>query len=238
MTEEQKLKMQEGRAKSIADKKIKEEEENEKKVQKEVEHEETKAKVDELTELVKRLQEELKAKNPEVVQIAVDEGKVYLRWQAECSPDNVLDLGAYGQITGQTGTTIVPKAEWSRFYTPYTRKLLEKRKLIVVKGFDEEEREMYNVDYKDGEILDQKAFRKLLDMGRDLIAIFPALCDSHKEMIAMRFREGYDVGHPSARDRDLILALNKLSQNDKNKKGLFHSIILLMNDKEATILES
>lgn len=192
--------------------------------------------VESLKQLVKQLQDQLAAQKPHVVQVMADTEKVVLRFQAEVADDNVATFGPegmYGQVTGKTGTITVPKSEWSRFYNESVRNMIYRRWLIVLSGMDEQERELYGCNYKPGEVLDEMAFHKMLDLGRDLVAVFPDLCDAHKEMVANRFLTAWMDGDPRAMDRDLIVALNELSKDEKHKKGMFVPIIEGLNAKDA-----
>ena len=192
--------------------------------------------IEALKALVKQLQEQLAAQKPHVVQVMADSEKVVMRFQAEVADDNVAMFGPegmYGQVTGKTGTVTVPKSEWSRFYNESVRNMIARRWLIVLSGMDERERELYGCSYKPGEVLDENAFHKLLDLGRDLIAVFPALCEAHKEMVASRFLTAWLDGDERAMDRDLVVALNELSKDEKHKKGMFVPIIEGLNAKDA-----
>ena len=197
-----------------------------------------------LRAMVIQLQEQLANQRPQVVQVMADTERVVMRFQAAVADDNVAVFGPdgmYGQVTGKTGVVSVPKAEWSRFYNESVRNMINRRWLVVLSGFDDSDRLLYNCAYKPGEVLDEMAFHKLLDMGRDLIAVFPALCEDHKAMVASQFIEAWDAGDHRAQDRDLIVALNEMSKddfrgldkNDPRKKGLFWPIIDAMNEKEA-----
>ena len=184
--------------------------------------------VSEMREMLERMQ------SPQVVQVTASTEKVTLRFQSECSDENTASFGPngiYGQITGKTGTLTVPKTEWSRFLTSPVRYLLDTRQLIVLSGLSEEEMDLYGVNYREGELLDRKAFMKLLDLGDELLEIFPGLCDSHKQMIAKRFLDAYVNGDPRAMNRDLIVKLNDLSKAG-GKKGLFNAIIKDMNKQD------
>lgn len=192
--------------------------------------------IEALKALVKQLQEQLAAQKPHVVQVMADSEKVVMRFQAEVADDNVAMFGPegmYGQVTGKTGTVTVPKSEWSRFYNESVRNMIARRWLIVLSGMNERERELYGCSYKPGEVLDENAFHKLLDLGRDLIAVFPALCEAHKEMVASRFLTAWLDGDERAMDRDLVVALNELSKDEKHKKGMFVPIIEGLNAKDA-----
>lgn len=202
--------------------------------------------VAELRAMVRALQQQLASQSPQIVQVMADTEKVVMRWQAEVADDNVAVFGAsgmYGQVTGKTGTVIVPKADWSRFYTTSVKGYIDSRWLIVLSGLDDDERERYGCKYRESEILDEKAFYKLLDMGRELLAVFPKLCRSHKEMVATAFLTAYEDGDARVKDRELIVALNELSKEeykdepktDRRRRGLFVKIIEDMNAKDTEI---
>lgn len=200
--------------------------------------------IDELKALVRSLQQELADRRPQVVQVMADTERVVMRFQAEVADDNRTVFGPdgmYGMVTGKTGTITVPKSEWSRFYNESVRGMIDRRWLIVLSGMDEKDRAVYGCDYKEGELLDEMAFLKLLDMGRDLIAVFPALCPEHQAMVASRFITAFGAGDARAKDRELIVALNEMSKepyrdagkNEPRKKGLFWPIIEEMNAEDA-----
>ena len=132
---------------------------------------------------------------PQVIQYSGDSEKVIMRFQAEVADDNVAEFGQggmFGKVTGKRGTIQIPKSEFSRFYTEQTKWMMEKRWLIVLSGMTDEERELYGVKYRPGEVLDDMAFAKMLDMSDDeMLKTFPALCESCREMVARRFRDAY-----------------------------------------------
>ena len=203
-------------------------------------------KVAQLEEMVRRLQEQLANRDPQIIQVMNDGEKVVMRFQSECADDNLAIFGPngmYGQVTGKVGRVVVPKSEWSRFYTSEMRYLLDTRQLIVLSGMSEDEREAYGVNYRPGEVLDEKAFRKLVDLGDELLVIYPKLCLAHKEMIARRFIDAYMQGNPKAHDRALVTALNELSKpdyanlpaKDPRRLGAFYPVIEMMNEKEAQV---
>lgn len=198
----------------------------------------------ELKNMVKQLQDELAARKPQIVQVMADTERVVMRFQAEVADDNVAIFGPdgmYGQVTGKAGTVAVPKSEWSRFYNESVRNMISRRWLVVLSGMDEQERELYGCNYKQGEILDDMAFHRLLDMGRELVAIFPALCPDHQEMVASRFITAWNDNDPRVKDRELVVALNEMSKenfktadkNDLRRKGLFWPIIDGLNAEDA-----
>lgn len=199
--------------------------------------------VDQLEAMVRQLQQELAQRSPQIVQVMGDTEKVVMRFQADVADDNVAVFGPngmFGQVTGKTGTVIVPKNDWSRFYNESVRRMIDNRWLVVLSGMNETERDLYRCSYKEGEVLDEKAFNGLLDMGRDLLAVFPALCPYHQEMVARRFAEGWRNGDARTKDRDLIVSLNEMSKKtyenmpktDPRKKGMFKPIIEEMNEAD------
>lgn len=171
---------------------------------------------------------------PQIVQIAQSEEKVHFLWQAEVADDNVVlfgDGGMYGRITGKSGSFYVPKSDLSRIMDSLNRHFLEKRWLIIVSGLNEEERETLGVDYKEGEILDKKAFKQMLELGDEIIPIYAELCDGHKEMVAKRYYEAFKAGRKHPRER--IVALKDASGSCEGAAAAFKAIIEEMNAAEA-----
>lgn len=182
---------------------------------------------------------------PQVIQYSGDSEKVIMRFQAEVADDNVAEFGQggmFGKVTGKRGTIQIPKSEFSRFYTEQTKWMMEKRWLIVLSGMTDEERELYGVKYRPGEVLDDMAFAKMLDMSDDeMLKTFPALCESCREMVARRFSDAYSKrDHRVVGRLDLVRALNRMSKEDYNglpdndlrKKGLFATLLSDMADEE------
>lgn len=184
--------------------------------------------------------------NTQIVNVVQDTEKVILRWQAEVADDNTEIFGAngmYGQVTGKTGKVIVPKSEWSRFYTDSVRWRIDNRWLIVLSGLTDEEREIYHCNYKPGEVLDEQAFSKLIDLGDELLDIFPDLCIANQEFVAQRFIQAWNDGRITNADRQLVTKLNEMSKEayaaadipdtDRRKKGAFIPLIEWMNAKDT-----
>lgn len=197
-----------------------------------------------LREMVEQLRRELaEAKQPQVVQmVSQSSEKVVMRFQAEVADDNVAVFGPnglYGQVTGKRGTVVVPKDEWSRFYNESVRRMIDRRWLVVLSGLTEEERVMFHCDYRPGELLDEQAFAKLLDLGKDLLGLFPQLCPYHQEMVGRAFWDAWEAGDPRAQDRDLVAALNELSKQAAESgaegtypKGVFRPVLEAMNARD------
>ena len=199
--------------------------------------------VEALKETVAKLQEQLQAALSAKAAQPAQVIKVTMRFQGEVADVYVAVFcpsGLYGQVTGKMGTVVVPKAEWSRFYTDSVRRMIDRRWLVVLTGMSEDERKLFHCAYKKGEVLDEKAFAGLLDMGEELLKIFPELCISHQRMVGKAFWEAYNQGDSRANDRTLIVKLNELSKKaaagsgDKLlEKGVFNPVIEAMNKKDA-----
>ena len=191
-----------------------------------------KAAADAVTDALKSMQKQ--AAVPQVVQLAGETEKVHFLWQAEVAEDNTVhfgDGGMYGSIVGKTGSFYVPKSDLSRVLTNINRKFLKDRWLVIVSGLDDEERETLGVDYKEGEILDRKAFAKMVELGDKMIEIYPALCEGHKRMVAQRYADAFAQGSPYV-TRNLVVALNNLSKRKGHERGDFMPIIEAMNAQD------
>ena len=181
-------------------------------------------------ELLKAELAQAKAVQPQIIVAAPDNGeRVHFLWQAEVASDNVVEFGdggMYGRIVGRTGSFYVPKNDMSRILDSAARYYLDSRWLIVVSGLTEDEREALGVNYREGEILDTKAFQRITELSKEeLLEIYPELCESHKEMIAKRFYEAYTSGNPV--ERDTVVALNSIEPSEA-----FKAIINGMNEDD------
>ena len=187
------------------------------------------------------------AEQPKVVQVSTEKEMVRLLFLDDCSDDNVLAFGVngkFGSITGPVGYLNVTKEAFlGEFRDNLVQMLLASRKLIVLDGLTDEEREMHGVKYADGEVMDERLFRSILDHIEELPNIYKKLCPSMKQIVATRFQTGFDVGDPRVlRNRDVIVKLNKISKKDfadapaedPRKNGLFINIVqgLNKNDEE------
>lgn len=171
----------------------------------------------------------------QIVQYGADAQKVQFLWMAEVADDNTVqfgDGGMYGSIVGKTGSFYVPKNDLSRILTSMNRKFLEDRWLIVVNGLTDEERETLGVDYKEGEVLDRKAFAKMVELGDKLLELYPALCEGHKQMVAQRYADAFAAGSPYV-TRERAVKLNDLSRRKGHERGDFIHIIEEMNERDA-----
>lgn len=194
----------------------------------------------EQNEMLQKQMEQLQAQllamqKPQVIQVAADTERVYFLWQAEVADYNLVTFGPggmYGSITGKTGTFSVPKNELSRILDNRTRGFIQKRWLIVLDGLTDDERESLGVAYKEGEILDRKAFERMVDIPKDAICeIYSKLCLSHKEMVARRFYEAWTNRNENV-TRDKVLALRRMTKDMGLDIQAFQQILKEMNANE------
>jgi len=172
---------------------------------------------------------------PQVVQISADVEKVHFLWQAEVAPDNRLSIGGassgYAPIIGKYGEFVIPKTELSRVMDGQFREWMRRRWIIVVDGMTDEEREIYGVAYKDGELLDKMAFAKMVELEDKIIDIYPKLCPGHREMVAKRYYEAFIAKNPHVR-RDVVTRLNDISIELGSENGDFDAILEAMNEAD------
>ena len=172
---------------------------------------------------------------PQIVQLTASTEQVHFLWMADVAPDNVQDFGPggmYGRIIGKTGEFFVPKNDVSRILDNITRMCLDRRWLIVVDGLSEDEREALGVNYNEGELLDRKAFAKMIELGDKILEIFPALCEGHKEMVAKRYYEAWMEKNPFVH-REIVAELNRMAKQAGMKDNAFSAIIEGMNKAEV-----
>lgn len=180
-----------------------------------------------------------------VVQVSTEKPLVKMLFIDDCSDDNKLQFGAngkFGTITGPIGYINVSKDDWlGEFRDIQQQMLLKERKLIVLDGLTDEERIMHGLDYKPGEVLDEKMFRNLFDHMDELPEIFKKLCPSVRAIVAARLQNGYEANDPRVMgNRDILVKLNKISKKDyadapdgdPRKEGLLSNIVRGINKKD------
>lgn len=163
------------------------------------------------------------------------EEKVHFLWQAEVAEDNQLTIGGansgYAPIIGRYGEFIIPKSELSRVMNGQFREWLKRRWIVVVDGMTDEERDIYGVAYKEGELLDKMAFAKMVELEDKILEIYPKLCPAHREMVAKRYFEAYQDKNPHVQ-RDVVKALNDMSVELGSEDGDFDAILEAMNEAD------
>ena len=171
---------------------------------------------------------------PQIVQIAADVERVQFVYMAEVADDNQQDFGPngmYGRIVGKTGFFSVPKSDLSRVMDAPFRMMLQRRWIVVVSGLTDEEREAYGVNYAEGEVLTDKAFLRMVELGDKMLEIYPKLCAGHREMVAKRYFEAYMSDNPAV-TRDIVVELNSMSRKLDGGDGAFSKIIEMMNEAD------
>lgn len=198
----------------------------------------------EVNELIANLQEQIKAlqaqveaaRVPNVTVNTPDKERVTFRWQAPVADDNVLEIGEggrYANVTGRQGTFFVPKDELHRVLTPMLRSFIANRWLIVLDGLDETERTALGVDYKPGEVLDSTAFMRLIDLGPELLSIYPALCEGNRRVVAKLVYESWHTDGYDHIKRDVVKGLEDFCSAHEPEEKTFQTILQEMNAKEA-----
>lgn len=202
---------------------------------------------DALAKQQKAFEKQIEESQAKVVQVSTEAEKVVMRFQAEVADDNECVFGdnaKFGKIVGKRGILTVNKSDFlSSFRDGNVKWMLDNRWLVVLSGLTEDEAELYGVKYHPGEVLDEKAFVKLLDMSdEELEEIYPKLCKSYREMVARRFVTDWMQGgaHTNGR-RTLINRLNAISkedykdlpEGDLRRKGAFAPIIEDMNKRDV-----
>lgn len=162
---------------------------------------------------------------PTIVQVEKTEyvGMLFLGRFAEGTSVN---LPIWGQIT-RTGETIdVPKKDFLCGLGKRTNKeFLRNRKLIVVDGVTDDERKRFGLDYKEGEVLTQDAYYKLLLLPKDEVCrIYERLCPEHKELVARIFHAAYFEERRKDIPLETVKALNDISKSIC-PDGLFRRIL-------------
>lgn len=156
--------------------------------------------------------------------------KIVFLWQAPVADYNVVEFGErgrFGRIVGNSGVVMIPKNELSQVMDVQIRHYLDLRWLIVLSGLDEDERELYGVNYKEGEYLSKEAFMDIIGTGDQILEIYPKLCASHKDIVARFYYEGWKEGRDVK--RETVVALNKICRNDA-----FKTLIEEMNARDAS----
>lgn len=142
---------------------------------------------------------------------------VTIAYLAEVSPESELVLPGYGSMRPQSYIEVPKKEFGNKFMSTLVRKLIDKRHLIVLDGLTKDERERWNCDYKDGEVLDERTFDKMLDYPTPQLAeIFEKLCPEHQRFVARRMITAKEKGDNRI-SVSKAKAINDLSKrNDPN----------------------
>lgn len=178
-----------------------------------------------IAEAVAKAMESVPQVQPQTVVINnAKEEMVTLLYMGAVAEDSTVPLGKLGEIIGRGGTRDIPKKEFLQNITPAISNRLKDRRLIVLDGLTDEERERYSVNYKDGELLSSNIYHKLLSMGEtEVINIFKKACFRHKQLIADLYIDAYMKGDNRV-NQPFMQKLNEISKTD-DKNGMFRPIL-------------
>lgn len=142
---------------------------------------------------------------------------VTVAYLAEVAPNSELVLPGYGSMRPQSYIEVPKKEFGNKFMSTLARKLIDKRHLIVMSGLTQDERERWNCDYRDGEVLDERTFDKMLDYPTPKLAeIFEKLCPEHQRFVACRMITAKERGDNRI-SVEKARRINELSKvNDKD----------------------
>lgn len=185
------------------------------------------------------------AENPQgqLLEAPENDGVVTIIWQAEVNDANELLIGPngkYGVITGKHAVIPIQHRDFvGDFRTTTMQYFLKTRNLIVVDGLTDDERKVYGLEYKQGEYLEPAVYERLIEMGDDVLEIFPKLHPTWREMVATKFTDAYEKKTLKC-SRETLLALNAISKKDyanlpkgdMRRKGAFYAIIHSMNAED------
>lgn len=188
---------------------------------------EKKFSADEVNDIVQRAVAEALAKQQaaQPTYIRKEEELVSLLYMGACVEGSTVELWKpNGVIQGRGGMLEVPKTEFLQNMNPNVLKRLKDRRLIVINGLSDNERERYGVEYSDGELVSRDVYYKLLDYGENkVVEIFKKVCYRHKQLIASLFMDAYNA-HDNRINQPLVQKLNKASK-EIEPKGMFTSIL-------------
>lgn len=160
---------------------------------------------------------------PTIIQNVLQKETISLVYIGCVSEGTQIKLGKLTPISNAGVVYDYDKNEFKKHCNSVIEQLMRDRKLIVVSGMTEAEREQYGVDYKESEILTQQNFRKILDLDTDkLVAMYEKLCPEHKKLIAKIFYSAAESDNRVTLEK--CRRLNELSKAvDQN--GLFTNLI-------------
>ncbi len=151
-----------------------------------------------------------------------------------CIPDNEIPIGNGRVITGSGRVFSVTLSNFEgEFQNPFRMRLLKKRNIIVLDGLTEEQRELYGVNYSEGEVIKNEGMFDYIYKAdtKDSAQFFKALCPEHREMVARRIHDAYYEEHDNRLNRVKIEMLNEISKGDyEDGRGAFSDILHSMNE--------
>lgn len=157
--------------------------------------------------------------------IRKDDELVSLLYMGACVEGSTVKLWEpAGIIQGRGGMLDVPKTEFLQNMNPNVLKRLKDRRLVVINGLSDNERERYGLAYTDGELISRDVYYKLLDYSENkVVEIFKKACYRHKQLIASLYMDAYNA-RDNRINQPLIQKLNKASKAVE-PKGMFTAIL-------------
>ena len=187
----------------------------------------TKKEVDAI--VAKAVQEAVSQIKPTITQnvIQADE-PVSLLFLGCIAKGTSIRLGKLGAITREGVVYEFPKKEFTQNFNSTIEDLIRERKLIIVDGLTDAEREQYDALYKEDEILTYPAYRNLLDYDvQKLTDIFEKLCPQHREIVSKMFYTAFAENGDNRVTLEKCRALNEICKSD-NENNLFSNLIKFM----------
>lgn len=130
----------------------------------------------------------------------------------------------FGYIQGRGGMLTINKRLFLQNMNENVLRRLKDRRLVVIDGLDESERERYDLNYSDGELVSQDIYYKLFSLSEDNVAkIFKMACYRHKQLIATLYYDEYISGGNRV-NQQFIQRLNELSK-EVEKEGMFKAML-------------
>ena len=175
--------------------------------------------------VAKMLAQAQTAQTNNVVAVPIKEETVSLLYMGVVAEDSTVHLNdALGDIQGRAGTRDIPKKEFMQNLTPEVLKRLKDRRLIVLDGLTDDERERYGIQYEEGELLSANVYHKLFSWSEDkIVEVFQKACKKHKDVIATLFIDAYQDHNKHVTQR-LVERLNEVSK-EADPAGMFTAIL-------------
>lgn len=153
-----------------------------------------------------------------------EEDMVTLLYMGIVAEGSMVSLGdKLGEIAGRGGVRKFPKSLFLENMNTAVIKRLKDRRLVVIDGLSDNEKERFGVNYTDGELVGKDVYYKLLDWDSSkVIEIFRNACMKHKQLIASLYAEAYNKGDNRI-NLPLIKKLNKVSK-EYDSDGMFTAI--------------
>lgn len=175
--------------------------------------------------VAKMLAQAQTAQTNNVVAVPIKEETVSLLYMGVVAEGSTVHLNdVLGDIQGRAGTRDIPKREFMQNLTPEVLKRLKDRRLIVLDGLSDDERERYGIQYEEGELLSANVYHKLFSWSDDkIVEVFQKACKKHKDVIATLFIDAYQA-HNKHVTQKLVERLNEVSK-EADPAGMFTAIL-------------